>query len=1056
MSSEEENNNNSEIASIVVVSNDNLSKKIKVSKTTHMENFFEQILNEFPDFNRKLFYYEAYSQDLFVIEKEEEYVTANKKSIEYFYLCSNDVDYKSKDEILKNYNYLKYYSVIIFSPIKVLNTEFQNIQRKKMQMNLIKNKPNNNEQNNDTNNLNDDDNNSNNNMSHSMNLNNNKLNQMMGNNNLMNPVIYNNMANSMSLNNNMAKQMMMNNSMMYPMMNYNNMMNRNMMMNNNNMMMNRNMMMNNNMLMNNNMMNNMINKNMMMNNNMMNPMMNNNMMNPMMNYNNMMNKNNMVMNNNNMMMNNNMMVNNMMNNNIMMKNNMMNNYMMNPIMNNNMMNYNNMMKNNMMMNNYMRNYPMMNNNLNMINNQMMMNNLRMNQMNNNPMINNYMFNNNMMMNNNMNDPKNIDNMKNYVFSIMEIMETNPAIGYQMIRQINPQILEQCFNVMRKNKAKEENVNKNIEIVIPEFETIDTESNPLNKYIENAINISYVMKLEILKEENSNPEKFVKITETLSSPGLLSDQQPSNDDYKYILCLVGQLLENNGIKVGIYKENDIKDRIDLSAIQFIFSGLINKKKYKLKFSDEEDKIYLCMKFNLEYRKQFIGEWKDKIANKLNIDKKLIILTNPRKEDENFFLDLAFNPEVEIEKINNINEKLIEDKIIDCRMVPLLEGCRLSPNIFDHGFNKFYNNVENNLRRGGEEYIQPLSWTAYGINISGKYDFGDNTWLGNNNVDGEFAVAYYGINNLINYNLNIIQNFMSLMGNYESGKTFINVNNIRSPGQKCKTGAYFYKNPAHAENSSESINIGGFEYKIMFMCRVKTSAIRQPENFQDCWILSPTPDEVRPYKILIKKVASALAVASQQEIKVCFGLPSPKYIEIMQQKNESFFNKNNSGINNYDFVLKSYTSSSYINNYLRENQILNNTEDDLKSYVWCLHKAISQNNQNVQNDMIVYRGVSVKIPNNIGIGSKFCFPEFLSTSKDINVAKGFAGSGTLMYITIQNNGTNGKKIYCRDVESISHYPTEREIIFTSYCHFRVTKIEKNASLDNLYLTCEGHHF
>ena len=136
----EKENNNTQIASIVVVSNDNLSKKIKVSKTTNMDNFFEQILNEFPDFNKKLFYYEAYSDELFLIQKEEEYVTANKKSIEYFYLCSNDINYKSKDEELKNYNYLKYYSVIIFSPIKVLNTEFQNKQRKKMQMNLIKNK----------------------------------------------------------------------------------------------------------------------------------------------------------------------------------------------------------------------------------------------------------------------------------------------------------------------------------------------------------------------------------------------------------------------------------------------------------------------------------------------------------------------------------------------------------------------------------------------------------------------------------------------------------------------------------------------------------------------------------------------------------------------------------------------------------------------------------------------------------------------------------------------------------------------------------------------------
>ena len=438
------------------------------------------------------------------------------------------------------------------------------------------------------------------------------------------------------------------------------------------------------------------------------------------------------------------------------------------------------------------------------------------------------------------------------------------------------------------------------------------------------------------------------------------------------------------------------------------------------------------------------------------KKLIILTNPRKEN-NLFLDLAFNPEVGVIDENDIKAKLLQGEIIDCEVIPLLEGCRLSPSIFAQNYHKFYNpdNQINNLKRGGEDYIQPLSWTAFGINVSGKYDFGSDSWLGNNNVDGEFAVAYYGINNLFNHNLNMIQNLISLMGNYESGRTFIGVNNIRSPGQKCNTGAYFYKNPDIAENSSETLNIGGFEYKIMFMCRVKTSEIRQPENFQDCWILSPTPDEVRPYKILIKKIPkSPLAIASQQEIKVCFGSPDNSYFQIIEKKDESYYNKNTSGLNNNDFILKTYTSSSFINNYLRNNQII--FTDEMKSYAWCLHKAITQNNQNVQNNVLVYRGVNVKIPQNIGVGSKFYFQEFLSTSKEIQVAKNFAGFGTLMYITILNNGINGKKIYCRDVESISSFPEEKEIIFTSYCYFRVTKIERKPQLDELYLTCEGYNF
>jgi hypothetical protein len=304
-------------------------------------------------------------------------------------------------------------------------------------------------------------------------------------------------------------------------------------------------------------------------------------------------------------------------------------------------------------------------------------------------------------------------------------------------------------------------------------------------------------------------------------------------------------------------------------------------------------------------------------------------------------------------------------------------------------------------------------------------------------------------------------MSLMGNLESGETFVDQNNVRNPGQKCKKGAYFYKNPNYAENSSETINIGGFEYKIMFMCRVNPSKIRQPENFQDCWILSPTPDEVRPYKILIKKIPiSSLAIASQQVIKMCLTSPDPSYYQILQAKDESFFNgKYNSGynsLNNYDYVIKLYSQSSTINNFLRDpnNQSYNTKEN--KSNVWCLHKALTQNGPKVTNGTILYRGVCFKLPYNIGVGTKFYFPEFLSTSRDINISKGFARNGTLMYITIQNNGTNGKKIYCRDIEYISDYPYQKEIVFTSYCLFRITKIERAPALDIMHLTCEGHIF
>ena len=65
------------------------------------------------------------------------------------------------------------------------------------------------------------------------------------------------------------------------------------------------------------------------------------------------------------------------------------------------------------------------------------------------------------------------------------------------------------------------------------------------------------------------------------------------------------------------------------------------------------------------------------------------------------------------------------------------------------------------------------------------------------------------------------------------------------------------------------------------------------------------QIRPYKILIKKIAkTSLANASQQNIKMTLYSPPPTYYQILQNKDESYFSKNTSGISNYDFVLLQY--------------------------------------------------------------------------------------------------------------------------------------------------------
>ena len=95
----------------------------------------------------------------------------------------------------------------------------------------------------------------------------------------------------------------------------------------------------------------------------------------------------------------------------------------------------------------------------------------------------------------------------------------------------------------------------------------------------------------------------------------------------------------------------------------------------------------------------------------------------------------------------------------------------------------------------------------------------------------------------------------------------------------------------------------------MCRVNPVKIRQPEGFQDCWILNSTPSEIRPYRILIKKIfKSPMAISSQNEIKTFTNSPQ-YYLDIIKQKDISFFSTNHSKYNNDDYVINLYTSNDY---------------------------------------------------------------------------------------------------------------------------------------------------
>ena len=320
---------------------------------------------------------------------------------------------------------------------------------------------------------------------------------------------------------------------------------------------------------------------------------------------------------------------------------------------------------------------------------------------------------------------------------------------------------------------------------------------------------------------------------------------------------------------------------------------------------------------------------------------------------------------------------------------------------------------------------------------KYDNGNNDWLGYKNKSGEYAVAYIGINNKLNdkeqmiedlgnisQNIDMIKNKLyrtdinlrkknigkKIIGgigmvlslpltliNYPLGLEVFRSSFLYQISDNCGDGVCVFQNPEYAENSAGFIDILGFRIKIILMCRVNPKKIRQPKNFPECWILNP--DEIRPYRILIKKIPISPLTGALSENIITSQSPVNYIIDAIKSKDFSFsklaseekfkkFSLNNGQKLKDDFfAIKLYTSVyfGFINQYLRDKTILKDfrgftgfTEEQLNSWICCLHTALSRN-KNVKDDTIVYRGVKkFKFPSEIGIGSKFYFREFLSTS------------------------------------------------------------------------------
>ena len=104
----------------------------------------------------------------------------------------------------------------------------------------------------------------------------------------------------------------------------------------------------------------------------------------------------------------------------------------------------------------------------------------------------------------------------------------------------------------------------------------------------------------------------------------------------------------------------------------------------------------------------------------------------------------NPTKEVEKkIKTLEGK---DFIQKMEEKPILEELHIDSSILDSKGDKNKDWSTNSIR-GGENYIPPIGWYGIGLKVNNLY-MNYTNWLSCKNVEGEFAVAYLGINNFLN--------------------------------------------------------------------------------------------------------------------------------------------------------------------------------------------------------------------------------------------------------------------------------------------------------------------
>lgn len=323
------------------------------------------------------------------------------------------------------------------------------------------------------------------------------------------------------------------------------------------------------------------------------------------------------------------------------------------------------------------------------------------------------------------------------------------------------------------------------------------------------------------------------------------KKEKEDPEMFILGVLGSYLNYLDISSVIAIDKNFMSEqyqnLSTTALQFIFSGLVFKKKYYLSFALEPRKLGEMLKLRTRqdnFKKSLIAA----ISGLYGIPENEILITRPVNDRQNYTVILIFKEnDIIIEKpylISYFMKYPDLNKLTDIKRASIIDAIILNKSMLDSAGNNKSGSWGYYEYRGGEEYFPPEGFDRFGLNVYNKYDNLNNNWLSHKGVEGEWCVAYSWITySRESSNLN---------------EKYQNDEDTRNKGQKVGKGIYCSQTPDNMENYTQAIDINGQKFKLGLMLRVNPKKIRSPQSKDELWVVNGNPDEIRPYGILIKKL------------------------------------------------------------------------------------------------------------------------------------------------------------------------------------------------------------